>query len=962
MRAVAINNILNIFIKIRWHKSDIYSKSKEKEYFFLVFLNLTQIIHVMRFISSSTFPLKAMVALLLLHFPSAHAQDVEGKSLKQHLKDLASDDYVLRQAAENYLWKNGEGLTEILKEHSQSDDPEVSFRAQAIYQKVLAGVFPDTPKAIMEQVEIIRKQKNYGVAIRAIDRLVELRGYKQIIYLYALHKEPAIKKRLHDKALVVLPFLLNDYLQKGKLADAESILKKLPIQGSVANMLACLYSHQGKVEEKIKSLGADSKSELLYALYREKRDYQSMLKWAKANGEEEKAAHVEVLLGNPLPLVNLIKNADYPGRKHVQNEQQKIAYEAIEALYLGNLEEADEKIKALTDDLSDQIITAQITNRLQTAVICGNTIPIEKHFEKVYSYLDKRRYNFYSNYLLGAERQHIILRQIGVPEDRKKLSTWVKEQIEEVKRLSPRRPFFGKSGKVFNDLIHAAHVYNEKGDEKSVRDILEPLFWETHRSSTKAHKEYIKQLKEQDLTWFLYEEAQKYNAKDKENFINTVLAGMTNFANKEVILDEFKDENGILTYDKLIDFLSIQGLVRRELASDVDKLQSELLKKAEGNKALYYAVLLLAESRGDVLTAKKLRANLRNLNSHHGDEIKYLDILLQLGEWEEVCKTYEAYEKKGPLNSLQYCYWAIALKKLGREKEFKDKYALYKVYSWNNNDYLERAASYFTSHGLYDLALQQYEYILSSELYPNKRYSQYTISLYSIVSSQLTSYEPLYIKKRQWKKAASVAMIARAMNIYESNATLNLNRRISFLVTLSNHADFSRGMQLLDTNPEVAKKLIARCVDSASGGGSLADYYFPALKQAGLKGLHKDAYNKLLVNLRESMKYFPNSADTLNTFAWLAARCGYDLKEAEKCSLKSLKLAPYSGAYQDTLAEVYFAQGKRAKALEASQLSLDYALMGKSRQNYSSTAAMSWYQTLYKQFEHFKNDPLPNNE
>lgn len=50
-------------------------------------------------------------------------------------------------------------------------------------------------------------------------------------------------------------------------------------------------------------------------------------------------------------------------------------------------------------------------------------------------------------------------------------------------------------------------------------------------------------------------------------------------------------------------------------------------------------------------------------------------------------------------------------------------------------------------------------------------------------------------------------------------------------------------------------------------------------------------------------------ANTYNLFAWLVGNTQGDLKEALRCSQKSVELAPNNGAYCDTLAHVYFAQG-----------------------------------------------------
>ena len=69
-----------------------------------------------------------------------------------------------------------------------------------------------------------------------------------------------------------------------------------------------------------------------------------------------------------------------------------------------------------------------------------------------------------------------------------------------------------------------------------------------------------------------------------------------------------------------------------------------------------------------------------------------------------------------------------------------------------------------------------------------------------------------------------------------------------------------------------------------------------------------------------------------------------NLDEAEKHISKALAANPDQAAYLDTMAEIQFARGDRAKALEWSVLAL----------NFEPNDSL-----LRRQYERFRSDPLP---
>ena len=69
---------------------------------------------------------------------------------------------------------------------------------------------------------------------------------------------------------------------------------------------------------------------------------------------------------------------------------------------------------------------------------------------------------------------------------------------------------------------------------------------------------------------------------------------------------------------------------------------------------------------------------------------------------------------------------------------------------------------------------------------------------------------------------------------------------------------------------------------------------------------------------------------------------------------------PSQGAYLDTMAEVWFAKGNRAKAIEWSQKAVDGSISNAQGNPRSENMVFANYKQLNKQLERFKNEPLPS--
>jgi len=158
-------------------------------------------------------------------------------------------------------------------------------------------------------------------------------------------------------------------------------------------------------------------------------------------------------------------------------------------------------------------------------------------------------------------------------------------------------------------------------------------------------------------------------------------------------------------------------------------------------------------------------------------------------------------------------------------------------------------------------------------------------------------------------------------------------------------ADMARSLARLASDRSGSLATLARCHRTFASDGSLADFFFPALRKAGLLKEHDawflDSWNRIEAVIAR----YPDCDNTRNTAAWFAARAVRKLDAAEQHLRRALAANPNQPAYLDTMAEIQFARGKRAKAIEWSLRAVNFAPEDT---------------LLRRQHERFRSAPIPH--
>lgn len=210
------------------------------------------------------------------------------------------------------------------------------------------------------------------------------------------------------------------------------------------------------------------------------------------------------------------------------------------------------------------------------------------------------------------------------------------------------------------------------------------------------------------------------------------------------------------------------------------------------------------------------------------------------------------------------------------------------------------------------------------------------------LETAMKQYSEAMLERGNWRLAASTA---EALALMYSQSSANMGDLLT-LVRQRMLADLGRALALAEEDYDAALELLeARHRDSVTDG-ALADYFFPALRKAGLMEAHDRFFEETWERMSAVVARFPKCDNTRNTAAWFASRAARRLDEAEAVLSEGLRACPYQAAYLDTRAEIEFARGNREGALEWSAKAINYSPEDPQ---------------LRKQNARFRSEPFPHD-
>jgi tetratricopeptide (TPR) repeat protein len=296
--------------------------------------------------------------------PAAPATPPTADQISRWVEQLGDNDFATRQKASQRLWEAGKPAEAALKGAAQSDDLEVRRRASEILDKFRWGIYPDTPKEVVTQIERYQSgtQQTKQEAVR---KLFDLggKGCAAVIKVAVAEPDPEVRRQLFQQISVDAGRAFSSLVAEDDFTTLEQLLELgLAMEHSdpMYQNYAAYWLLRGKLDERIKEVRAkvgaekDTTWEVLTYLYRAKGDLTSAREAAEKSGRQDL---LEQVLADQGDWAGLAKLAD--GRDNTGNFEGlgfRVAYHRLAGDGPGFEKAVADLQKQVGDQTTDEVV------------------------------------------------------------------------------------------------------------------------------------------------------------------------------------------------------------------------------------------------------------------------------------------------------------------------------------------------------------------------------------------------------------------------------------------------------------------------------------------------------------------------------------------------------------------------------------------------------------------------------
>ena len=840
--------------------------------------------------------------------------DAPRKSVETLIRDLANENFQTREEATLKIWNVGESALPALQEAANGHDPEQAFRARELIRKIQLSITPETDSEIIGMIERYAKASP-NEKVNLLNLMSKKRAWRQILKLYASDKSPELRVRFQETAKEVAVHAARECLLEGNPARARDFLEMAPADPAGLMALAEFHRSQGTLGEELKRAqtikGRNSDAWQL-ALHRAAGDLEGARESATAAGETRIGAAMSVLLGDPLPWLRTDQADNREGAARnsytalaIKRWQGKVIRPAdMEFLTraVGNRNEGD------SQNAINALFLLGETKLAEEALVKTSPFGAFKHFESL-------------------ERIEEALKVLNLDPENPDFTAWVAKRMEHLAKDDADDDH--DASEETSQLVSMANFLERRGlTAQANAAYIRPLE-DLAKTNVGVFTGFLRALfGDQEGTSGAPLLAKKigiaWAGEDAGRWMDLVSAGFGEEDETTAWWEWLADLKPTASRAERFDAM----LALFDIGADPNKLRVKWLALAwdaiERTPAEKQAILIkrisfiatqLSTKGGNAeqgLKAwDKLPENARG-------EIFWGGHILELsaaGRWNDAASIFikqiaRVAELKQEPRPDCYAYVAACLRQAGRPAEavqydvWADKLAL-----GNTEASIQIGHAY--AYGLDYKRAEEWWTRAARECDPES--TEFSTGLQLIVDTMLDS--------AQWKQAASISeVLAQTYSSpdFASQPAVGLIRQRM-------QADMARALDHLKTDRAGSIAALEKCHRLFPGDGSLADSFFPALRKVGLIEEHNRWFNTSWELMADVLKRYPASENTYNTVAWLSARARLRLDLAENYQQKALAMNPDQSAYLDTMAELQFAKGNRAKALEWSQLAVNFS-------------------------------------
>lgn len=842
------------------------------------------------------------------------------------VKRLSDDSFRVREDASKELWELGESALPLLEKTAAGSDPEAAHRAHKLIDQIRLGVLPDTPPDVAELVrKYLAAEGNNRMA--PLYGLKEKRAWRQILRLYAGEKakgggDPASNDQLKQAVQGVAELAARECILSGEIHKAVEYLLMAPDEGRAReNALAALARADSSaakwIEEAMRKDEPAAQQRWHLAKHLAAGNLGAAEELAVSLKDQKTVALIHLSKGNPVPFLE--GRWDSEGLSEVHN------------LYRGAVKEIWQKGKvsdATVRRLADSVKPAneEVDNGLYVAsslLLLGK----EKEGEAI---LLKLNPVIAFTYYDALDRVDDALKVIGLDP---KNPDYAKFGSEKLKRFLENQ----EEHSLDKDMLLAVVGFmDRRGMDKEAKAILTPLLKAQRDKDQEAFVETLTELFNRNgegIEHLVIEEAIDYAGKDPLRWSEIYQAAFSERDAPNTWLQWLEKQGVQEPAERLKIVAGIFGLWRgEEKRRDVWIERAwQVADKAEPVERMAILRMLATYSSecGDAVTG--IRAMKELIAAKPGDEWlgNYVIDLSAMGQFAEAGEIWKKWMEERPDRPEFRACLSACLRLGGKNAEADEQDRLIEKLYLGEASAGSRIGMAYATFGDYGRARMWWKKVVIEGSPEDRSWAEAAVTLArdSLIAGD-------------WAIAASLGEVVAWTEMLGGSVYYPQAMKLRYRLNV----DVARAFDLLRRDRKQGLEQLSRCARNTSMEAFLPEDFFPALGREGLIEQQKTWAEESWQRQMAVIARFPAADNPKNTAAWLGARAGIHLQESEALVKEALTMRPDHPAYLDTLAEIWFARGDRAKALEYSRKAI-------SREPKDSD--------LRRQFEHFRQDPLP---
>lgn len=875
------------------------------------------------------------LAFLNSSIATAEIESPNQVELNQAAADLSSTDFKAREAGTRFLWKYADSAGRQLKAAQESDDPEVRVRADRIQEAQQLGILPDTPLDVARRIyEFHDGDKRRKRQI--LNELISSEDLTTVQRLLQSVENDTLREELAQGLASAFRVKLLDQLTSEDWESAITLLERAALTQVGMRDYAVFAHLTGNTDEALANAPETAHGR------------QVKIWLLRAAGRIEDALE---LAKDDIDLTNLLKCADGDPvafceislQDQTASPSLRARHRAFKARFTGDKRGYDQAI-------NDLINIAKVTDdshqreAIDALFLNGVVDPVLAHLPKI---PDKNPYDIQTYRADYAS----ALKAAGIKVDKPPFIDWVEERCARLRKNA--------EDPSFDELLELAGNIYEMGSKEEALRITQAVFVATEGSPKRQDAVIRREI--------------KIGMRDRAE------ARLRKVA-ETVSIDELRDR--FMIGSSIVEQwynIFVEQEEGREAKPRLDTLFRawRLIQVTEDDEPMPEATIDALLDVGFAKVAKMPARNrtnyLRNLwvtADEHGRRDKALVYLEELDkispegywtgnlaeaqeereQWLAAAKTFErmwqtnlagakASLLQNNAQNVTEVFRPVLLYRAGRAYEKvgeKDKGTRMtrqaRLLCLGDLDARFSLARAMSEADEEDLAHEEWE-LVARLSQPNDSLGMQT---FNILANEL--------KKKDLKRA--IRYLERAM--VSRHLLGELRSMFIYTYDLSMHSRWCQWTALLhleEGNADAAVAAAQKFWELTPGNASIGEELLPKLEAAGKVNEALGFYQKTRALTLKACEIFPKSAMAHNNLAWLDARSRRNLDTALEHATLACKLRPRTAAYLDTLAEVYFAMGDRAKAQELSDQAIKY---------------LPNDEELLGQRERFENAPLPD--